>query len=32
MERRIDLSFYGVFMDAEALRARGFDPADLGTA
>jgi Gamma-glutamyl cyclotransferase, AIG2-like len=28
MERRIDMFFYGVFMDEETLRARGFDPAN----
>src|SRR5471030_640039 len=27
-ERRIDVFFYGLFMDAAALRAQGFDPRD----
>ncbi len=26
MDRRIDVFFYGLFMDADALRAQGFDP------
>ena len=26
--RRIDAFFYGLFMDAEALRAKGLDPRD----
>jgi Gamma-glutamyl cyclotransferase, AIG2-like len=28
MVRRVDVFFYGLFMDAEALRAKGFDPVE----
>ncbi len=28
MERRVDVFFYGLFMDADVLRAQGFDPRD----
>lgn len=28
MERRLDVFFYGLFMDADLLRAQGFDPRD----
>jgi hypothetical protein len=27
-ERRVDVFFYGLFMDGDALRAQGFDPRD----
>jgi hypothetical protein len=32
MVRRVDVFFYGLFMDAAALHAKGFDPADLRQA
>ena len=28
MERRVEVFFYGLFMDADALREKGFHPAD----
>ena len=28
MERRVEVFFYGLFMDADALRDKGFHPAD----
>ena len=32
MERRVDVFFYGLFMDAGLLRAQGFDPRELRQA
>jgi Gamma-glutamyl cyclotransferase, AIG2-like len=32
MVRRVDVFFYGLFMDADALRAKGLDPVDIRQA
>jgi Gamma-glutamyl cyclotransferase, AIG2-like len=32
MLRRVDVFFYGLFMDADALRAKGLDPIDIRQA
>jgi hypothetical protein len=32
MERRIEVFFYGLFMDADALREKGFQPTDVRLA
>jgi hypothetical protein len=32
MERRVDVFFYGLFMDQQALREKGFDPTDIRQA
>ena len=32
MERRVDIFFYGLFMDQDALRGKGFDPVDIRPA
>jgi hypothetical protein len=32
MERRVNVFFYGLFMDADALRSKGLDPHDIRQA